>query len=380
MSSKNIRFNNILVKFLHELKDHYPEEYPKLQEWYYSFKKLETQELKTKWISDYIVNNLKPFESSILAKDSSIFAKDDPMYKNMKIELFGGIDSRKFFNTDSDTQRIIWEYIQMVYVFGLAAAKTEQDFVENLILTIQAQKNARSENESEFTNPFATLKSMAVFTEIYNLFKYQCKEIIDFDKVNDFTGFLAIVTNQQEQISQCIMILFKTVIAVCDKHRNEPTFIKGIVEDISSCVTLASDKIDSLLEDVPKPVITQILNYVKNSGITKSLPEEFRDIKLTELLPRLKGYLQEFTTTQEQVETLFNKYYDLFVNYINDLEETGNNSGITEYINSLVSQMTTLLKKFGIESEKDIIAIKDHPEEFITKIMDSLKQVQTIRA
>ena len=126
--------------------------------------------------------------------------------------------------------------------------------------------------------------------------------------------------------------------------------------------------------------ISAILNYVKNSGITKSLPEQFRDIKLTELLPKLKKYLQEFTTTQEQVETLFNKYYDLFVNYINDLEETGNNSGITEYINSLVSQMTTLLKKFGIESEKDIIAIKDHPEEFITKIMDSLKQVQTIRA
>ena len=371
-TAKITKFNNTMVKMIQEMaqsKLYTPEIIQGLKEWYTSFKTLESVDLKVNWVTKYI-NSIKPFGTFIMTKDSSIFAEDDPLYHDIPINFFGdSIDSRELFKINIENQNALWEYIQLLYVFGSMIAKTDNDIIEELLMTLSAQKNT-----AELTNGISVLnnlKTLSVFSEIYTIFKAKCSKNIgiDFDNITDYTQMISVFTEDNEKITMAVNTLLNTTVAIADKRKNDPEFIIAIIDDIKTVIEAIIDKSSEMTENIPRPILNQLMNTLKNSGVYSVLPDSMKDAPLNKILPGIKDYIDDYTKDIETIRALFDKNFNELKEYTEGLNE--NPQQISDYIIKLTDQLKSLINKLGIDSIEDI---QKNPQELIGKLSDLLKK------
>ena len=125
------QFNSMAETFLSRMEETFPME-PKIKIYRQQFAVV--QSMNTRKPVEMFMENMFPFGEKILRKDEMFFKKDE--FVNAAESISGKMGLIKYWDTISEqTKNSIWEYIQGLYILGMASLGYQKELQELITRT-----------------------------------------------------------------------------------------------------------------------------------------------------------------------------------------------------------------------------------------------------
>jgi hypothetical protein len=125
------QFNDLAETFLSRMEETFPNE-PKIKIYRQQFSVV--QSMNSRKPVEMFMENMFPFGEKILRKDEMFFKKDE--FVNAAESISGKMGLIKYWDTISDqTKNSIWEYIQGLYILGMASLGYQAELQELITRT-----------------------------------------------------------------------------------------------------------------------------------------------------------------------------------------------------------------------------------------------------
>jgi len=117
------QFNTLAETFLSRMEETFPSE-SKIKIYRQQFNIV--QSMNSRKPVEMFMDNMYPFGEKILSRDENFFKKDE--FVNAAESISGKIGLIKHWDSITDqTKNSIWEYIQSLYILGMASMKRHEE-------------------------------------------------------------------------------------------------------------------------------------------------------------------------------------------------------------------------------------------------------------
>ncbi len=125
------QFNAMATTFLSRMEETFPQE-PKVKLYRNQFALV--QGMNSRKPVEMFIENLEPFGQKILTRDEQFFKQDE--FVNAAESISGKMGLIKYWDTLNDkTKNSIWEYMQGLYILGMASIGKNKELQEMINLT-----------------------------------------------------------------------------------------------------------------------------------------------------------------------------------------------------------------------------------------------------
>jgi len=125
------QFNDLASTFLSRMEETFPQE-PKVKLYRQQFALV--QGMNSRKPVEMFMENMMPFGEKILSRDEQFFKQDE--FVNAAESISGKMGLIKYWDTLNDkTKNSIWEYIQGLYILGMASMNMQKELQEIIALT-----------------------------------------------------------------------------------------------------------------------------------------------------------------------------------------------------------------------------------------------------